>query len=1042
MKKNVLSFLVVFSILLSMAVIPASAGPSNEYDYNENSRFAVVNASAFTKGIDEYGDVVDQLKVLLNGEKTELNFTPAAKMMFGAVNYGDVFFYTVDDDGLVDSTAKISRGAITYPGTMPIPFAYYQYDATKWDSTLNSTKDIQLVRGILVGATGNTVRIINTPTPAEQAVDIDSYEAFALSNDCIVYTYDNIINIDDKDRLDAQGTLKASNFKDWIVTDVSMSTIAPFNTASALGKVYWDTVNVITASDLTNHGVSAKKFDMLEGTKASDEAQYVLALIVDGQVVEIYEILQSDPYPEIIHSGTDTVTVEADTYKDISSSNSTIKFGSRNYRIAPTVDIYVNDCLYRNFSTYYLFQIDNIIRQAYGKARLESSGAYDGYDKIYLDVYEIGRVVSVTSYSDGAARVKFSHCSTNHISSYREIVLDPENANIDVLLNGNKISLKDLKENDIIAIKTRIEPNNATIYTSNSYSTTVLVSRDTISGMVTAIDTDENKYTVDGTDYSAVDQTYVYLNVGVTYGAIFLDPFGRIAAYDDEAVQDTKNYAILAKVSDKTDVILILPDGTRRSYEVKDTGVWGTVAGAYTATEVSNGPKDTLGADIVNVGVATASVVEYTLRKGKINSIFPVSPIVIPAGSEYKASVSKIATVGVSNSTGIINVAGAVSYKSYKAMSIDDLVDGDKYAGAAFGKIATTSNYSFIILTQTGFDYNSKSRFAVVNASSFTKGIDEYYDEVDQLKVLLNGENTVLNFTPAAKSEFGTANVGDVFFYTVDSDGLVDSTAKINRATIKGAGAMPIPFAYYQYDATKWDTALNSTKDIKLVRGILVGATSTIVRIINTPVPATQAVDIDDFEAFAIANSCAIYTYDEDAEIDKETDSLDAQGVLQASNFKAWRITDTSIATIPPFDTDDALGKIYWDTANVSTVADLTNHGVAAKKFDMLEGTKASDEAQYVLALIVDEQVVEIYEILTDGYAPVTKIGDVNSDEKVNSKDITFLARYLAHWIGYNEVDKTAGDVNNDGKVNTKDITVLARHIAKWIGYDTLPYLK
>ena len=31
------------------------------------------------------------------------------------------------------------------------------------------------------------------------------------------------------------------------------------------------------------------------------------------------------------------------------------------------------------------------------------------------------------------------------------------------------------------------------------------------------------------------------------------------------------------------------------------------------------------------------------------------------------------------------------------------------------------------------------------------------------------------------------------------------------------------------------------------------------------------------------------------------------------------------------------------------------------------------------------------------------------------------------------------GDVNSDSKVNAKDITALARFVAKWTGYETLP---
>ena len=56
--------------------------------------------------------------------------------------------------------------------------------------------------------------------------------------------------------------------------------------------------------------------------------------------------------------------------------------------------------------------------------------------------------------------------------------------------------------------------------------------------------------------------------------------------------------------------------------------------------------------------------------------------------------------------------------------------------------------------------------------------------------------------------------------------------------------------------------------------------------------------------------------------------------------------------------------------------------------------------------------------------------GDVNGDGKVNVKDITLLAQYLAEWDV--SIDSNAADVNADGKINVKDITLLAQYLAEW----------
>lgn len=722
--------------------------------------------------------------------------------------------------------------------------------------------------------------------------------------------------------------------------------------------------------------------------KASKGGDYIPAATISGVIIEngidlssylkqqVKAILALDAnnkkhllYAEGTES-VETLELAADSYvKTDYDANKQIKFGSTKYTFEASVDVYVNGYSYATYTPGTAnATIDGILSKATGTIKLAKTGTASNYNAIFVDAYQIGQVTNV-SYKNGVTTVKFSTTSANNLGSYKTIEisdndLDTDATKLVVKLGEKDIELKDLAENDVIAIKTKIVAGTK-IDATNNKDITVLVSRDTISGKVNAIEngTDENAFTVGSETYAAVNKATVGLTVGESYNTIYLDAFGRIYSYDDETVEDTKNYAILAKVSDKTDITLVLPNGTKKAYEAKDASIY--AAGTKTLELSGAAPTGVTVYDPTAPALedATDCVVEYTLKKGQINSITPVAGVAF-TGDEYKASVSKIATVGISDATGIVNVDGAATYKDYAAMSASDLADGEQYNGAGFGKIGTTNNYSLVILTKAGFDYGANSRFAVVNAASFSTGIDEDGDNVDQLKVLLNGEKTTLNFTAAAKTAFGATNFGDVFFYVLDSDGLVKSTVKIARTAISGAGAIAIPFGAGKYNTTKWGNTLTGTQDIKLVRGILVGATANTVRIINTPAAALNAVDVDAFESFALASDCAIYTYDTDADIDSDKDRLDEEGVLQVSKFKNWTVTDTTIATVAPFNTAAALGKIYWDTANVAAVTDLTNHGVAAKLFDTLDGTKASDEAQYVLALIVDDQVVEIYEIL------------------------------------------------------------------------------
>ncbi len=107
--------------------------------------------------------------------------------------------------------------------------------------------------------------------------------------------------------------------------------------------------------------------------------------------------------------------------------------------------------------------------------------------------------------------------------------------------------------------------------------------------------------------------------------------------------------------------------------------------------------------------------------------------------------------------------------------------------------------------------------------------------------------------------------------------------------------------------------------------------------------------------------------------------------------------TATLTATVSPEDATDK--SVLWASSNeaVATVADGVVTAVA-------EGT-----AKITVTTVDGEKTAECVVTVTKKAAPI---------------------------------DFVIGDLNNDGKVNSKDLTVLARHLAKWIGYETLPYVK
>ncbi len=73
-----------------------------------------------------------------------------------------------------------------------------------------------------------------------------------------------------------------------------------------------------------------------------------------------------------------------------------------------------------------------------------------------------------------------------------------------------------------------------------------------------------------------------------------------------------------------------------------------------------------------------------------------------------------------------------------------------------------------------------------------------------------------------------------------------------------------------------------------------------------------------------------------------------------------------------------------------------------------------------------------------DGATGDVYYGDVNGDNKIDSKDVTLLRRHIAG--GWNVViDEGKADVNMDGKVDSKDVTLLRRYIAGGWGVEMPP---
>ena len=746
---------------------------------------------------------------------------------------------------------------------------------------------------------------------------------------------------------------------------------------------------------------------------------------------EIKAILQLDENgrTHLVHftgtSAVETKEVAAAEAYTVNAVDSTIKFGTQKENFTFPVLAYVNGALYTAGATGAVgtdaaynaadANLVNILKNATGTIKLAKVNNANNYNAIFVDAYQIEQVTSV-SYEAGATTVSFRRIGSNNLGAALEEIKITDNeietgaVKLNVTLDGEAIELKDLKKNDIIAIKTNISPTATSITASANSNITILVSRDTISGKVTEKDTEDanaNKYTIGGTDYAAVDKTNIGLQLSKVYNVVYLDPFGRLAAYNDEEIEETKSYAIVAKIDDP-EVTLILPDGTSKIYEVKGNDAYptavytvdGTITLATSVVAAANQHANTSALDCV---------VEYTLKGGKISAmtyataaskLASAGTVAAPTKAEYKEDVLKIGAISVNSATNIIDVSEGLTgtaYKKYSGKKVSQLANSEKYAGVGYGKISGTTIYSLVLLTDSGYTYSASSRFAVADAINWSEGTDADGEAVKQLKVVVNGEKKALNLADKVSINGAAAAAitvdsptghgrGAAFFYDTDSDGLVSLIDWIDVADIKAAGDFAVTttgtapntkdyitkLRVGTHDPDKWGkTLINGNDDYRLVRGIVVGVSDSKVKIMNTPAAADDdtPVDTTNYELLTLADNCLVYTYNTKTTIDiEDSDRVKANGSLVASDFADWKITGDTTQTGYNGATD--AGKIAWTSTTVvpagTAAAETwaTARGIKSTNGSSIKGKTTEKAAQYAMALVIDGQVVEIYEII------------------------------------------------------------------------------
>ena len=65
----------------------------------------------------------------------------------------------------------------------------------------------------------------------------------------------------------------------------------------------------------------------------------------------------------------------------------------------------------------------------------------------------------------------------------------------------------------------------------------------------------------------------------------------------------------------------------------------------------------------------------------------------------------------------------------------------------------------------------------------------------------------------------------------------------------------------------------------------------------------------------------------------------------------------------------------------------------------------------------------------TEVISKLFKLGDVNNDEVINSRDYVLIRRYILKTYTLDENQEKAADINGDGKIDSRDYVFIRRSI-------------
>lgn len=369
------------------------------------------------------------------------------------------------------------------------------------------------------------------------------------------------------------------------------------------------------------------------------------------------------------------------------------------------------------------------------------------YDTVIAIEYISERLEFVDSYKNkmtlNGTSVKFDFDDEDKIYIFTDI-------------NGNKLTLDDFAEDDVVAwYCDKFNSHNIQTPASADYIEIIKLENSNVVGTIDTVTSYDKTVEINGTDYEVAKNIWNADKFSAgSEGIFYIGLTGKIVYYDDTKINVNYGYVLGAATEgtfDKDTVVKMLTVNGIKTYTVKSTV---TINNNLAATGV----------------YADGRLVEYSLNsKGVITSLKYISPVGFTS-EEYNANTEILYDEFIDKNT-LFFVLDKDEYDESYVTTMKYLVDGGSYDGYMYVK---DKDVKVVVITKSNSIYNNEDGFAIVTGTSMVTKDGEVTFAVSYV------QNSIANTIYFEDYDYATGSaifsIGTVFIFNADSDDFVKTS--------------------------------------------------------------------------------------------------------------------------------------------------------------------------------------------------------------------------------------------------------------------------